>query len=195
MAYAVLIGTAPGTYVHKRDAEAAYFTKQCATVTEAEAEAEDEDQMPIVVYTDGACSNNGKATAKAGVGVFWGDGHPKNVSRPVHGVATNNVAELEAVEDALDAIADMRPLRRGGFRIATDSQYAIQCVTTWFDGWRARGWKTASGSPVKNIDLIRRIHDKLDALGTAVALIHVRGHSGVPGNEAADRLAVCGAGL
>ena len=36
---------------------------------------EDEDGY-VQVYTDGACEKNGKVGAKAGVGVFFGDGHP-----------------------------------------------------------------------------------------------------------------------
>lgn len=29
-----------------------------------------------VVYTDGACENNGQKNAKAGIGVWFSDGHP-----------------------------------------------------------------------------------------------------------------------
>ena len=119
MAYAVLIGTAPGVYVSKRDADAAcrgvkyFFVKRCPTVLDAHRELAaflrtDAAETVVPVYTDGACSNNGKASARAGVGVFWGDDDPKNVSRPVRGAPTNNVAELEAVEDALDGIAGTR---------------------------------------------------------------------------------------
>lgn len=30
----------------------------------------------VVVYTDGACENNGKSNAKAGIGVWFSDGNP-----------------------------------------------------------------------------------------------------------------------
>lgn len=30
----------------------------------------------VVVYTDGACENNGKHNAKAGIGVWFGDNNP-----------------------------------------------------------------------------------------------------------------------
>ena len=39
-----------------------------------------------VVYTDGACEGNGKAGARAGIGVYWGPDHPWNVSEPVRGI-------------------------------------------------------------------------------------------------------------
>lgn len=37
------------------------------------------------VYTDGACPNNGRGGARAGVGVYWGDHHPLNYSSRVEG--------------------------------------------------------------------------------------------------------------
>ncbi|KAJ8963761.1 hypothetical protein NQ314_005394, partial [Rhamnusium bicolor] len=30
----------------------------------------------VIIYVDGACENNGKANAKAGIGVWFGDEHP-----------------------------------------------------------------------------------------------------------------------
>ena len=37
------------------------------------------------VYTDGACSNNGKLYAKAGIGIFFGHNDKRNVSERVDG--------------------------------------------------------------------------------------------------------------
>ena len=44
---------------------------------------EDEVQInteTFVIYTDGACSNNGKVYARAGIGVYFGENDPRNVS-------------------------------------------------------------------------------------------------------------------
>lgn len=30
----------------------------------------------VVVYVDGACENNGKSNAKAGIGIWFGDNNP-----------------------------------------------------------------------------------------------------------------------
>ena len=49
------------------------------------------------VYTDGACSNNGKLYAKAGIGIFFGHHDKRNVSERVDGKQTNNTAELTAI--------------------------------------------------------------------------------------------------
>jgi len=149
-------------------------------------------QAAAVVYTDGACVGNGKLGARAGVGVFWAKGHPLNISRPVKGAPTNNVAELEAIEDALDQIFASPLLCRATVVVVSDSEYSIKCLRQWFSGFVAREWRTTSGAPVKNRDLLERLHAKLMAL-PGVHLAHVRGHVGHAGNEAADALA--GAGI
>ena len=58
----------------------------------------------VVVYTDGCCEFNGQRGAKAGIGVYFGDDNPLNVSEPVKGRATNNTAEIQAITYALELI-------------------------------------------------------------------------------------------
>ena len=58
----------------------------------------------INVFTDGACSNNGKQNAKAGIGVFFEENDPRNVSRRVDGKQTNNTAELTAIVVVFDIL-------------------------------------------------------------------------------------------
>lgn len=60
----------------------------------------------VVVYTDGACSNNGHANAKAGIGVWWGENDPRNISEPLTGRPTNNRAEIWAAVKAINQAAD-----------------------------------------------------------------------------------------
>jgi ribonuclease HI len=69
----------------------------------------------------------------------------------------------------------------------TDSQYVLKGITEWIEGWKAKGWKTASKSPVKNVDLWQA----LDAAKNThkIEWIWVRGHAGDIGNERADQLA------
>ncbi|XP_064364566.1 ribonuclease H1 isoform X3 [Dromaius novaehollandiae] len=47
-----------------------------------------------VVYTDGCCSGNGRNRARAGIGVYWGPGHPLNTSERLPGRQTNQRAEI-----------------------------------------------------------------------------------------------------
>ncbi|PSN56821.1 hypothetical protein C0J52_02707 [Blattella germanica] len=63
----------------------------------------------VKVYTDGACTKNGRVGARAGVGVFFGDGHPLNYSEPVQGRQTNNTAEIQAATCALDLARKAEP--------------------------------------------------------------------------------------
>ncbi|HZT48060.1 MAG TPA: RNase H family protein, partial [Hyphomicrobiaceae bacterium] len=69
----------------------------------------------------------------------------------------------------------------------TDSEYVRNGISTWIDGWKRRGWRTADKKPVKNIELWQR----LDAARQRheVHWHWVRGHAGHPENERADELA------
>ncbi|MBZ9645635.1 ribonuclease H [Streptomyces sp. PSKA30] len=100
------------------------------------------------------------------------------------GRATNNVAELTALERLLAATDPGVPLE-----IRMDSQYAMKAVTTWLPGWKRNGWKTSAGKPVANQDLVVRIDELLD--GRSVEFRYVPAHQvdGDPLNDFADRAA------
>jgi ribonuclease HI len=100
------------------------------------------------------------------------------------GKATNNVAELTALERLLSAMDPDVPLE-----IRMDSQYAMNAVTKWLPGWKRKGWKTAAGKPVANQELVERIDALLD--GREVEFRYVPAHQ-VDGdrlNDFADRAA------
>ena len=58
----------------------------------------------------------------------------------------------------------------------------------WYERWRANGWKNAQKKPVENRDLWEPL--LAEAEPRDVTWHKVPGHSGVPLNERADRLAV-----
>lgn len=163
MFHAVLVGQRPSIYTDDlavatqiKD-EPVPLVKSFRVAAEAVAEfaafvTRDPSNRTAVVYTDGACIRNGTKYARAGVGVFWGADDPRNVSRRVHGSPTNNVAELEAIEEAVEQIVAHRE-PNVEYRIVSDSQYSIHALTTWYDRWARSGWRTSSGSPVKNMEL------------------------------------------
>ena len=79
---------------------------------------------------------------------------------------------------------------RRGFHpvvIGTDSMYAIKALTDWVVKWRLNGWKTLTGEPVKNKELIQATCRLLHKHG--VEIHHVPGHKGYPGNEMAHIMA------
>jgi ribonuclease HI len=156
----------------------------------------DSDQVrTLEVWTDGACPNNGTSKALAGVGVYFGPGDSRNMSKsfllePI----TNQRAELCGLLLALrHAWTNRRLYER--VVLTTDSEYSINCVSLWVHSWLANGWKTANKKPVKNRDLIQplvEVKNRLERFGIQVLLKHCRGHSGIEGNEAADALANAG---
>ena len=203
--YAVLVGDRPGVFEVVEDGVGSHTTPLVV-----EHDSEDAARAAVtafgpcvpghsicVVYADGACSRNGKKNAVAGVGVYWGRDDARNVSRAARGVPTNNVAELEAVQDVLVQLAtELAREDAIEYRIATDSEYVINSITKWGRAWARNGWKLASGKPVANVDLVRdvlhRFWDIESRYGGRCKLWHVRGHAGIAGNVEADKLAVAG---
>lgn len=145
----------------------------------------------VVVYTDGACSNNGKYGAKAGIGVWFNSNHVLNVAEPVRGYATNNNAEIQAATKAISQAyaAGIRKLD-----IHTDSQFMINCITSWINKWKRNNWVLSSGGPVKNKDELITLDNAIKKM-EVVRWTHVKGHSGNLGNSRADELARQGAEL
>ncbi|MEV6054564.1 ribonuclease H [Streptomyces sp. NPDC052107] len=138
----------------------------------------------VVAACDGASKGN---PGPAGWAWVVSDGDERTPVRweagPL-GRATNNVAELTALERLLTAVEPHVPLE-----IRMDSQYAMKAVTTWLPGWKRNGWKTAAGKPVANQELVVRIDALLD--GRTVEFRYVPAHQvdGDPLNDFADRAA------
>lgn len=95
---------------------------------------------------------------------------------------TNNRMELMAAIAALEALA-----RPSDIVIVTDSAYVKNGITEWMAAWKRKGWRTAGGPPVKNVDLWQRL-DAAQARHT-VRWAWIKGHNGHPENERADALA------
>jgi ribonuclease HI len=95
---------------------------------------------------------------------------------------TNNRMELRAVLEALDGLPAGEAVE-----VISDSRYVIDALSKWIHGWRRKGWKTATGDPVLNRDLIEALDGRQREL--AVAYRWVRGHDGHAVNEVVDALA------
>ncbi|MFU0480552.1 ribonuclease H family protein [Gardnerella vaginalis] len=145
----------------------------------------------IVVSTDGSALGNPNGS----MGWAWADHIDESGSSNEHhhtgnadaGGATNGtnqIGELCAVLEALRAHPGSEPLT-----IESDSQYAINCATTWIHGWKKNGWKNSKNEPVKNSELIRAIDAEITKREGAVKFVWVKGHAGNAGNEKVDTLA------
>lgn len=136
----------------------------------------------VEIYTDGACSGN---PGPGGWGVLMRyNGHEKEMCGG-EDETTNNRMEMMAVIEALKALK-----KRSNVKLYTDSKYVMQGITEWMDGWKAKGWKTASKKPVKNKDLWLELDEGVQQHN--VEFIWVKGHAGHPENERADELARSG---
>ncbi|HLR82509.1 MAG TPA: ribonuclease HI [Paenalcaligenes sp.] len=136
----------------------------------------------VEIWTDGACKGNPGA---GGWGALLKYGPHEKEIYGGEDDTTNNRMELQAVIEALTLLK-----RSCTVTVHTDSQYVQKGMTEWLEGWKQRGWRTASKQAVKNADLWQ----KLDILSTQHELTWkwVRGHAGDPGNERADALANMG---
>ncbi|MDH6628512.1 ribonuclease HI [Streptomyces sp. LBL] len=137
----------------------------------------------VVAACDGASKGNPGPAGWAWVVADASESPTRWEAGPL-GKATNNVAELTALERLLASTEPDVPLE-----IRMDSQYAMKAVTTWLPGWKRNGWKTSAGKPVANQDLVVRIDELLD--GRSVEFRYVPAHQvdGDPLNDFADRAA------
>jgi ribonuclease HI len=136
----------------------------------------------VVIYTDGACKGN-PGPGGWGVVLRAPDGSEKELFGGELNT-TNNRMEMTAV---IEALAALRYPCAGTLHL--DSQYVLKGVTEWLEGWKAKGWRTASKQPVKNVDLWQALDTLVSTSGHRIDWRWVRGHSGDPGNERADALA------
>ena len=146
------------------------------------------------VFTDGACSHNGRPGAKAGYAVWFPDAKEMSESArvPATEAQTNQRAELSAIHRAV-TILDANGYHGEDIKIYTDSEYSINCLTKWISGWVSRGWKTAAGGDVLHRDLIQSTSTLLSKFKSH-RFVHVRAHTGNEDdlskqNDVVDRMA------
>ena len=129
---------------------------------------ETNDPHAIQIYTDGASSGN---PGPSGIGVVLRFGtHEKEISEYI-GHATNNIAELKAIQAGLQAVKN----KTLPVQIFTDSSYAY--------GVLALGWKVKA-----NRELVESIKKTMRQF-KRIKIIKVKGHAGHRDNERADQLA------
>ncbi len=144
------------------------------------------DFKSTIIFSDGACTGNpgpgGWATIVAS---------PTGEIRELGGrnpETTNNRMEMRGSLEGLRSLPAPYPYP---IILYTDSTYVIRGITEWIWAWRSRGWKNAEGNEVLNRDLWEELSRELLRLKpTQVDWKYVRGHTGVPGNERCDKIAV-----
>ena len=134
-----------------------------------------------MIYTDGACKGN---PGPGGWGAWLKSGTTEKELFGGELATTNNRMELTAVIEGLAALK--RPCK---VILYLDSQYVRMGITEWIRGWKAKGWRTSTKQPVKNVELWQKLDKLVAEGGHVIEWRWVKGHSGDPGNERADMLA------
>jgi len=136
-------------------------------------------RYPVHAYTDGSCKGN---PGPGGWGVYlrWQDQEVEFSGGSPW--TTNNQMELQAAIEALERIQ-----RPSLVLVYTDSQYVQKGITQWIHGWKRSDWRSSNGEPIKNQGFWKRLDA---AIGFHIVNWKwVKGHSNIPGNERADKLA------
>jgi ribonuclease HI len=152
--------------------------------------------MKVRVFTDGACSKNGKVGAQASY-ACWFPEH-KEYSKagrvPEDEPQTNQRGELMGIYEAIKIAEEKFPGDDTELTIYTDSMYSKNCLTQWVIGWQANKWKTGAGEPVKHRDIIEDAVNRLPRF-KSYCISYVPAHTGKDDefskhNEIVDRMAV-----
>lgn len=129
------------------------------------------------VFCDGACSGSpgpGGWAWAADSGNLQDSGYEPST--------TNQRMELRAALEAIQTLGT-----RYRLCVVSDSAYVINCFEDrWHLGWK--DGRKRDGKPISNWDLWEPLIDVV--LSRGVQFRKVKGHSGDPGNEYVDRLAV-----
>jgi ribonuclease HI len=152
--------------------------------------------MKVEIYTDGACSKNGKQDAQAA----WAFYLPEHTSLsnsgrvPQEQPQTNQRAELMAISEAVKATEIAFPLIETDLKIYTDSSYSKSCLTTWITAWVRNDWRTSQGGDVMHRDLIEDTSNRLSKF-KSFNITYVKAHTGgideqSKNNHIVDRMAV-----
>jgi len=142
--------------------------------------------MKIKIYTDGACIGNPGPGGWAAVIIA------ENKKQELFGgekMTTNNRMEITAAIKSLEYcdLQEEKRLSLKEIKIYTDSVYLKEGITNWIKMWEKNNWKTADKKNVKNVDLWKKLQDLVKP--KQIEWCWIKGHSGNPMNDLADKLA------
>jgi ribonuclease HI len=144
----------------------------------------------IEIYTDGSSRGNPGNGGWAFVAVYPNATGEIRIDEMggCESNTTNNRMELMAVIEGIKFFENYYsdPLSVE-YLIRLDSAYVLNGATKWIHGWRAKNWKTADRSDVKNVDLWQRLAAVM--IGKKIIWKLLPGHSGIYGNERCDVIA------
>lgn len=137
-----------------------------------------------VLTQKGYLEKEESASAKQVTPVHYVDGHGSFLEE-----VTNNIAEIVAATKALE---HAEAYVVSSVLIYTDSEYVINGITKWVDGWIRNDWSKGDGGEIANVafwkDLVA-IKTRLEERGTELTFKWVKGHNGSLGNSLGNTIA------
>ena len=130
------------------------------------------------LWTDGSANPN---PGPGGYAVIEVDG---DTGRPV--VLGRETDSTNIRMEGLAMVAAMKYAGEEGCEIHSDSEFWINVLTKWADGWKVNGWRKKSG-PIKNLEIVQELYELYHRY--SVKLVWVKGHDGIAFNELADEWA------
>ncbi|KAI9687158.1 MAG: hypothetical protein M1822_002569 [Bathelium mastoideum] len=122
----------------------------------------------MVVYIDRACRNNGRPSAKASYGIWFGSESKHNVCGLIDSSIpqTSTRAEIEALSKALETIREIcaKDFALTEIKIATDSSFLVNAFSLWIETWIEDNGLGSDGQPIKHFERLKEIHDVLDEM-------------------------------
>ena len=151
--------------------------------------------MKVEMYTDGACSRNGKEGAKASWAFYFPEHKQLSKANRVLDTETqtNQRGELTAISEAVKAAEIAFPVLETDLKIYTDSVYSKKCLTEWLPAWIRNHWKTSQGGDVIHRDIIEDTSTRLSRF-KSFNITYVKAHTGgsdehSKNNHIVDRMA------
>ena len=144
-----------------------------------------EKEQEHLLFTDGSSLGNPGPGGWGSVLVLSGSRIVELGGMATH--TTNNRMELIALIEGLKRMKK----ESEDIHIYTDSSYVHKGATEWSAGWKQRGWKTITKTPVENRDIWEEALTLLDERKKFghIKWTRIPGHSGVLGNERCDKIA------
>ena len=147
------------------------------------------DSPVVTVWTDGSAVDNGLESCVAGAG-WYSDSGIFAYARVVGPMVSNNVAEVSAVIMALQAWQSLH------LHIYTDSTFVLGLIRGGLLAMERDGWPDLPlfkfATPGSLRTLFQNLLGLLRRHNSLLKFSWVKGHSGVYGNERADRAAALG---
>jgi ribonuclease HI len=148
-----------------------------------------DNKIDLLIYTDGSCKNNiggyGIVLIHNPNTLISSNKHSEFHDKVPYDHATNNIAELYAIQQALLLCMEYKDNK---IILRTDSNYSIEAVTKNINKQKYNNYLTSNGTPVKNLKLILNINNLMKSY-TNLVFEHVYSHDTDYYNDIVDRLA------